>query len=200
MSYLKFENLSKFPEISHFVSTRKTKKIPFKNFALVNQVHGNEVLLVNKKVEDISADAMATNKKDIGLVIRVADCVPILFFDPSKKVVGVAHAGWRGTLKKISSKTLQKMQEEFGSNPKDTVVGIGPCICVKHYEVGEAVLPGARGNFDLRMANKLQLLEEGVLAQNIEIMPYCTYERTDLFYSYRGKKETGRFLVGISIA
>ncbi|OGM32951.1 hypothetical protein A2803_05150 [Candidatus Woesebacteria bacterium RIFCSPHIGHO2_01_FULL_44_21] len=121
------------------------------------------------------------------------------FFDPKNTAIGIAHAGWRGTLKKIAGKTVFKMQKEHGTNPSDLVVGIGPCICVKHYEVDEAVLPGAKGNFDLRMANKIQLVEAGVDEKNIEIMPYCTYERTDLFYSYRAEGATGRIATGILI-
>jgi hypothetical protein len=89
------------------------------------------------------------------------------------------------------------MEKAYGTNPENLFVGIGPCICVKHYEVDEAVLSGAKGHLDLRMANRLQLLEVGVKDINIEIMPYCTFEQTNLFYSHRREGKTGRMAAGI---
>ncbi len=176
-------------------------------FTVAGLVHGNHVVKVSAKTRGRGStspqtvipetDAMITNTPDILLMVPVADCVPILFFDPIKKAIGIAHAGWRGTLKEIAKATVNKLHQEFNCNASDIKVGIGPAICVRHYEVDEAVLPGARGNFDLVAANKIQLLDTGVKPQNIEIMPYCTFERTDLFYSHRAEKSTGRFATGI---
>jgi hypothetical protein len=197
MRILHFDNLSKFPQIKHFVGTRHDKS-NLSDYVTVKQVHGDNVLVVkSSSVGEVKADAMITNQRGIGLVIRVADCVPIMFYDPTKNAIGIAHAGWRGTLKKIVAKTVAKMRDEFETNPEDLVIGIGPSICVKHYEVDEAVLFGAKGHFDLRAANKIQLEKLGV--KNIEIMPYCTYERTDLFYSYRREGKKGMITTGILI-
>lgn len=196
---LYFDNLSKFSKVSHFVETRK-EKADTSDYMSVSQVHGDNVLVIkDRDIKDLEGDAMITDKKGIGLAIRVADCVPILFFDPVRSAIGLAHAGWRGTLKKITSKTIKSMKQYFDTTPKNLIVGIGPCICVKHYEVDEAVLPGAKGHFDLRIANRIQLIEAGVKTKNIEIMPYCTYERTDLFYSYRAEGKTGRIMTGIML-
>lgn len=145
-------------------------------------------------------DALVTSQSGLVLMLPVADCVPILFFDPTNRAVGIAHAGWRGTLKGVVRKTVETLSRKYNTNPKDLLVGIGPAICVKHYEVDEAVLPGAKGNYDLIAANKIQLLEKGVCDKNIEIMPYCTFERTDLFFSHRAEKQTGRFATGIMLS
>jgi len=142
---LYFDNLSKFPQIKHFVGTRDSE-VNLESFVTIRQVHGDKVLVVNKNTKNLEGDAMITNKRGLMLVVKVADCVPIMLFDPVKNAIGIAHAGWRGTLKKIAGKTVFKMKKEFGTDPGNLIIGIGPCICVKHYEVDEVVLPGGQSN------------------------------------------------------
>jgi len=165
---------------------------------------------------------MVTNVPDICLTILVADCVPMLFYDPVKKAIGVCHAGWKGTLKSVALNTVKTMEKAFGSSPRDIMVGIGPGIgpsigpCC--YKVGPEVISqvenvfqtkkgyiineakDGKGYFDLWKANLEQLLHAGIDRKNIEIAERCTCHEPDLFFSYRHQKgDTGRFAAGIML-
>ncbi len=202
--------------------------IAFKNITIAEQTHSGNVAIISEKHRGkghachknavSSADAMVTNRKNICITILVADCVPILFFDPYRKVIGAAHAGWRGTLKFIAANTVNTMVKKFGSLPEDIIVGIGPAIGPCCYKVGPEVLskvkatfnPAARciknecsdgtGYLDLWNLNFRQILNEGILEKNMEIAQICTAHNQENFFSYRGKKgETGRFGIGIEL-
>lgn len=155
------------------------------------------------------ADILFTNNPQVSLFMRFADCVPLLFHDPKKHVVGIAHAGWMGTVKGVAEASIEAMREKYGSKPQDVVVGIGPSIGVDHYEVGEDVASRFRGKFgedsqrilqtrdgkihlDLWTANALQLQKMGV--EQIQISGLCTACHVDDWYSHRAEKgRTGRF-------
>jgi YfiH family protein len=202
--------------------------IAFENLTIAEQTHSGNVAIISEKHRGrghachknavSNADAMVTNLKNICITILVADCVPILFFDPCRKVIGAAHAGWRGTLKFIAASTVKAMVKKFGSLPEDIMVGIGPSIGPCCYQVGPEVLsqvketlnPAASfiknefrdgtGYLDLWNLNFKQLLNEGVLEKNIEIARICSGHNQEQFFSYRGEKgETGRFGVGIEL-
>ena len=148
-------------------------------------------------------DALITNCKGVGLVTQFADCVPLLFFDPVKKVVAAAHAGWRGTVKEIGKKTVDKMDEVFGSDPKDILAAIGPSICQDCYEVDYPVyekfknleyiptekifLEKENGKYmlDLWMANRLILENAGISPENITVTDLCTCCNSNYFHSHR---------------
>jgi len=203
-------------------------QIPIDYFVMCNQVHGSHVEPVTKEHRGkgamykdnalLATDAMVTNIPDTCLFVMGADCVPLLFFDPAKKVIGAAHAGWRGTLKKIAVETILKMIETYGCNPADIEVGIGPSIGECCYTVGSEVIDevlrvfGTTNNFigfenkesvarfDLWYANKYQLMEVGVKEKNIEISGLCTQCNSNDFFSSRaGKGITGRFGAGIML-
>jgi polyphenol oxidase len=118
----------------------------------INQVHGNDVLIIDKSVQDISgisktsADAMITNQYGIAIGILTADCVPILLADPLKKLISVVHAGWRGTVKCIVQKTIETMVKQFGSDKKEIVAAIGPSIGQCCYKVDGVVAREFRNN------------------------------------------------------
>ncbi len=202
--------------------------IPLNQFTLATQVHSGDVKIVSEElrgkgcIDDKGAidatDAMVTNVADICLTILVADCVPMLFFDPLTKAIGAAHAGWRGTLKFVGLNTVRTMEKAFGSLPKDIIVGIGPSIGPCCYEVGPEVISqveeglhtrkeyisnesaDGRGYLDLWKANLKQLLHAGIQRENIEMAMRCTCHNPDLFFSYRHQGgNTGRFSVGITI-
>lgn len=155
------------------------------------------------------ADAIVTNRPEITLFMRFADCVPIFFFDPVQRVIGIAHAGWQGTVKKIPLETVRTMVKEYQCRPETILAGIGPSICREHYPVGENVINAAKmafpeqwdevlfrenGNvhFDLWKANQLSLSEAGVT--QIETAGICTHCHLEDWYSHRGEKgRTGRF-------
>jgi YfiH family protein len=157
----------------------------------------------------VQADILITDRPEVTLYMRFADCVPILLYDPRRHVVGLVHAGWLGTVRQAVSAALQTMQAEYGTIPADILAGIGPSIGVHHYEVGkdvvdqvqsvfgldaQSLLPEYNGkvHFDLWSANRL-LLERGRV-RSIEISEICTACHPEDWYSHRGEKgRTGRF-------
>lgn len=157
----------------------------------------------------VKADILFTDNPAVSLFMRFADCVPLLFHDPKRHVIGIAHAGWMGTVKGVAEVSVKAMQEKYGSNPEDIIAGIGPSIGADHYEVGEEVAAQFRekhgdesGKFletrdgriylDLWTANALQLQKSGV--EQIQISGLCTACHLDDWYSHRAEKgRTGRF-------
>ncbi|MGE5223816.1 MAG: peptidoglycan editing factor PgeF [Omnitrophica WOR_2 bacterium] len=155
------------------------------------------------------ADAILTNRPGIPLFMRFADCVPILLYDPVRRVIGIVHAGWIGTVHKVLKASIEAMENHFGSRPPDLIGAIGPSIAPHHYEVGSevveqvgqafkadarALLRNHNGGvqFDLWAANRLILEQAGV--QQIEIAGICTVCHLDDWYSHRGEHgKTGRF-------
>lgn len=105
-----------------------------------NQMHSDKIEIVSFKDEKFdNIDGLITNKQNIYLSLRFADCTPILFFDPKEKVVGNIHSGWRGTVQKIGKKGLEKLIKNYGSKPENIICCLGPCIGKCHFEVGEDV-------------------------------------------------------------
>jgi YfiH family protein len=160
------------------------------------------------------ADALVTDRPEVTLFLRFADCVPILLYDPRRKAAALVHAGWKGTLLKIPAHTVRVMAERYGCRPGDILAGIGPSIGPCHYEVGPEVAAATRQAFpaadelllpvngslhlDLWAANARALREAGVA--QIEISQMCTACRPDEFFSHRANgAKTGRFgaLIGL---
>ena len=196
------------------------------SLVMAKQTHGSNVAVVREEDRGKGAfdfesaldgvDGMITNVPNVCLVVKTADCVPILLFDPARKVIGAVHAGWKGTVSKIAQEGVEKMVEVFGSDPKNILAGIGPSIGPCCYEVGSDVSQNVkiafpdvqdqlliqRENsvyFDLWMAGRIQLEKCGVTPKNIETMDVCTSCRSDLFYSVRKDGTTGRFWTGICL-
>lgn len=186
----------------------------------VNQVHGENIVTVDDlnflEVPTVRADAMITDTPGIAIGVETADCVPVLLFDPVKSAVAAVHAGWRSTVKKIVQKAVHRMHEEFGSEPADLIAAIGPAIGPECYEVDDVVMGPVREAFsfwgevatprgndhwslDLVKANKLELLQIGLVEKNIHALGLCTSCRRDLFYSFRAEGKTGRMLSVIMI-
>ncbi len=220
----------RFDDPSRVLQNRKilaeAVKMPAENFCWAQQVHGHRVALVGEKDrgrgrltwDDAipNADAMITQTPYICLAVTSADCVPLLFYDPVQKAIGAAHSGWRGTVQKIATHTVQALQKYFGSHPRDLLVGIGPCISGAIYEVGSEVETAVREafgteagylipntntgkkHFDLVYANQQQLYALGIPEKNIEVSGFCTYQQADIFFSYRKQGgRTGIFASGI---
>lgn len=184
------------------------------------QVHSADTVFAEaphpKEFEYQKADIILTDKPEVTLFMRFADCVPILVHDPINQVVGVSHAGWMGTVKDVAGATVNSMRERYGSNPSDIIACIGPSIGPDHYEVREDVIQPAKGlfgddshqvlhahgeriHFDLWRANQLLLQRAGV--KNIELAGICTACHTEDWFSHRAEKgKTGRFGALISLA
>lgn len=153
-----------------------------------------------------SVDALITNEKGVTLVTYYADCTPLFFVDLKTKAIGLAHAGWRGTVGRIGEKVIEKMKAEFGTNPADVKSAIGSAISVCCYEVDEPCAENflalddlstsefvfSKGNgkymVDLLEANRQILVASGVKPENITVSDLCTNCNSDLLWSHRATK------------
>jgi YfiH family protein len=179
----------------------------------VFQVHSTIIVKTDRPLAPnevhIKADAILTQHANITLMMRFADCVPILIFDPINRAIGIVHAGWVGTVDKIAGKTVLAMTKNYGTNPNDVIAAIGPSIGPDHYSVGKDVVDRVRScfgitaeqviikrddifYFDLWKANQVLLSEVGV--NKIEVSEICTSCNLKDWYSHRGEHgKTGRF-------
>lgn len=193
-------------------------------FTTCAQVHGSNIAVVDTKLAGAGAfaladtiagtDALITNVKNVPLLLFYADCVPVLLADTKSGAVGLAHAGWRGTVAQIARKTVQAMQTNFGTQAQNIIAAIAPSIGKCCYEVDDFVRDQAQGYeefflpvsakpgkymLDLWGYNKRQLIEAGVLAENIATSGVCTAHNHELFCSYRAEVgKTGR--MGVCLA
>jgi polyphenol oxidase len=176
-------------------------------------VHGTNVVFAEapRPLEKPStqADILFTNRPEVTLFMRFGDCVPLLFHDPRKHVVGMAHAGWLGTVLGVAGRAVKAMQEKYGCRPEDILAGIGPSIGLDHYEVGDEVVMQFQEKYpayvdrivesrngssylDLWTANTLQLNHAGV--EHVEVSRVCTACHLEDWFSHRAEKgKTGRF-------
>ncbi len=182
--------------------------IPVEELWFPRQVHGTDILIVDdieearRNIKENTYDAIITNQKSICIGVSTADCVPILIYDKTNKIIAAVHAGWRGTVGRIASKTIEVMKSRFGSMPHDLYVGIGPSVSLANFEVGDEVVDSFRhagfeehlfeknkdsGKFhiDLWQANADDIISSGVNIQNIEISGLCTIDNSALFFSAR---------------
>lgn len=188
-------------------------------FTTCQQVHGEKIAVVDKSMVGRGAvslsdtvadtDALITDLPDVPLLLFYADCVPVLLTDTKSGCIGLAHAGWRGSVAEIALKTVQKMQEAFCCRPQDMIAAIGPSIGSCCYEVDDFVFDKAQGYhecfkpkkngkyyLDLWQMNKLQLIKSGILKDNIVVAGVCTAHNSELFCSYRAEQGiTGRMSV-----
>ncbi len=183
------------------------------DMVLSDQTHTTNVRVITEedrgkgilKPQDYSdVDGMVTNVPGIVLVTSYADCVPLYFVDPVRKAIGLSHSGWKGTVGHIGQKTVWKMHEVYGSEPKDIVAAIGPSICQSCYEVSDDVAEAFRANFtadeaadilldkgngkyqlDLWKANWYVLTDAGILPEHLSVTDLCTACHPDLLWSHR---------------
>lgn len=198
------------------------------DFVLSHQTHTTNVKVVTaqdkgrgivKELGYTDIDGLVTNEPGIVLSTFYADCVPLFLVDPVKKAIGLSHSGWRGTVEKMGKVTIQKMTQEYGSDPKDIIAAIGPSICVDCYEVSmdvadafreafkeadnleQIVIPKSREKAQLNLweANLAVFLEAGVKKENIILPDICTACNKELLFSHRasnGKRgNLGAFLM-----
>lgn len=186
------------------------------HYIVANQTHSDNIKVITQQetkgweslsdaIED--CDALITDVKGVVLNVLTADCVPILLYDKQKEVVAAVHAGWKGTKAQIVYKTVQKMTEMYGCDPKEIIAGVAPSIGRCCYEVGEDVaehffdIPkgfspvGEKFMLDLPFINQQQLLSAGVQEENIEMSHTCTACNVERFFSYRKEQGcSGRFM------
>lgn len=181
------------------------------HLVLSHQTHTNNVITVTEKdrltgvtkPSFCDVDGMITNASGVALVTQYADCTPLLFCDPKKRVIGNSHAGWRGTAKLIGKVTVDKMVSEFGCNKEDIIAAIGPCICDCCYEVDDPVYnafceinflnlnsiftkkENGRYMLNLVEANRQILIHAGLRPENIDVSDICTCCNAEDLHSHR---------------
>ena len=177
-----------------------------KPIVALNQNHGNKVVCFNNQ-EDVKnkiiGDAIVTTLKNVGISVLTADCAPILFYNPQKKIVGCVHAGWKGALNGIIENTVDKFLE-LDSNTRNLVAAVGPCISHHHYEVGQdfykkfvdqnknnqqffIVLNDKKYLFNIRSYINAKLIRLGI--NNIDHIEMDTFSNEENFFSYRRSKK-----------
>ncbi len=183
------------------------------------QVHSANVVVADGPRNDrphTKGDIILTDDPGVTLLMRFADCVPILLYDPHRRAIGIAHAGWLGTVRRAAEFAVQAMVETFQSNPADIMAGLGPSIGPDHYTVGAEVVEQIEASFgrdasrhlerrngktylDLWSANRALLQEQGVI--QIEVAQICTACHINDWYSHRSEGgKTGRFGAAIAVS
>ena len=187
-----------------------------KNIKIVKENDLGKGIVKNRDYNDV--DGLITNLPGVALVTQYADCVPLVFYDRVKKVVATSHAGWRGTVQEIGKETVLKMAAEFGSNPADVLVGIGPSIGNCCYEVDDPVYnefkklsylnlneiftkkPNGKYMLNLWVANRRILENAGINPQNICVTDLCTCCNSHIFHSHRatgGNRGNGAAIIAL---
>ncbi|MFC4599425.1 peptidoglycan editing factor PgeF [Cohnella hongkongensis] len=196
----------------------------FAAFTCAEQVHGSDVYVVAAKdagrgrtsrdTAIANTDAMITNEPDILLAMFYADCVPLYFHDPVTGAIGLAHAGWKGTVAEIAVRTIEKMRSEYGAKPENMRAAVGPAIGECCYEVDESVVKhvrplldtavgeilkpnekGDRAQLNLKHLNRQLMIKAGIMPSRIEMSSWCTSCHSELLFSHRKEKgATGRMM------
>jgi polyphenol oxidase len=164
------------------------------------QKHTGRVVIIDRDLEPVDADAVLTARRKLAVGVRTADCVPIILYDRRKEIAGAVHAGWRGSVQGIIRNTIIALRENFQSAPEDIIMAIGPAIRGTCYAVGQYVAEAlttitgegsylfeAEGKIcaDLPEANRLQAISEGILPANIWMSDECTHCLPEKYHSYR---------------
>ena len=203
-----YENVYKNYEL--FLDTMNIKP---ENCVCTKQTHTTNVIAVDYNMAGMgltrardfdNVDGLVTNEPGLCLITYFADCVPVYFIDPVNRCIGASHSGWRGTVADITHETVQLMNRTYGAKPEDIHAFIGPSICQDCYEVSEDVIEefvkkygkdnsgkiaykkdNGKYQLDLWKANKIALLEAGVLDENITVTDICTCCNSELLFSHR---------------
>lgn len=174
-----------------------------------HQVHGTELFLTDKPGREQGHDAVITPQAGVMALVTIADCTPILVYDAENKVVAAIHAGWRGTVAGIVTKTLNKMQEVYGTQPEHCYGWVGTCIDECSFEVGTDVSDHFAESFkswdedrqkffvDLKAANADQLRSFGIPDLQMELSPYSTVIHNEDYFSHRLEKGTTGRMVAV---
>jgi YfiH family protein len=195
--------------------------VPRERLLLIKQVHGTEVAVARRGRTDgwprPQADIIVTDDASIAIGVRVADCAPVLLYDPVRHVAGAVHAGWRGAAAGVAPSAVAALEGEFGSQPANLIAAIGPCLGRCCGEVGPEVVDafvsnggdrawftpgdGDRSFLDLERANREQLERAGVPASHIYTSGLCTKTHHERLHSYRAARQhAGRLLAAIRVS
>jgi polyphenol oxidase len=188
--------------------------IDYQDLICAKQAHGKHVEYVTQFNKGCGAldyessfsdtDGFMTDKKNVPIAILTADCLSIFIYDPKRPAIALLHAGWRGTEQNISGEGVRVMQEKFGSEPKDLLIGFGPSIRSCCFEVEKdfksnfsfgLIERDGRTFMDISLINQKQLISHGVEAENIFDPKFCTFSENENFFSFRKEgKAAGRMI------
>ncbi|SFD90637.1 peptidoglycan editing factor PgeF [Spirosoma endophyticum] len=181
-------------------------------FASSHQIHGTEILQTTEPGRFDGYDALITNQAGLLIGVTVADCVPILIYDQANRAVAAIHAGWKGTIGALVTKTLEAMQQQFGTSGAYCYAYIGTCIDECSFAVGpevaeqfapafkQAIADSGKSYVDLKAANRKYLIDFGIPLEQIEVSPFSTVLNNDTYFSHRAEKgQTGRMLAVIGL-
>ena len=199
--------------MENFRRIARTIGVRCEDMVLSRQTHTTNVRIVTeedrgkgimRERDYTDVDGLVTNVPGICLVTSYADCVPLFFYDPVRKVIGLSHSGWRGTVGKIGRRTIDTMADNFGSDPSDILAAVGPSVCMDCYEVSADVITKFKENFgeetwtdifyekpngkyqlDLWKANEHILLGSGIREEHIAVTNLCTHCNSRILYSHR---------------
>ncbi|MBM6991788.1 MAG: peptidoglycan editing factor PgeF [Prevotella sp.] len=190
---------------------------------LPHQVHGTECRLIDDDLMALSpeqraaalegVDCVLTTCRRLCIGVSTADCIPVLLYDPARHAAAALHAGWRGTMQRITEKAVDAMCHHFGTSPKDLLAVIGPGISLHNFEVGQEVYDAFasaghdmehiacrldKWHIDLPLSNRMQLVHAGLLSEQITMSDICTYDAVDDYFSARRLGvDSGRIYTGI---
>lgn len=196
--------------IKNIINFFQLQKIPVKKIILLDQIHSANVVFYSKRSENLierisDCDGVITEEPLTALVVLTADCQPVIFVDKKKGLIGISHQGWRGLIKKLPQKMIEKMKN-VGSNEKNIIIAQGPTIGSCCYEIDDdryysfleefdgysdkifIFLKGKR-HLNLSYLTYLQILEKGVTKSNIDFFPFCTSCQKKTFFSFRREKK-----------
>ena len=200
--------LDALPWLVHGFGTRHSD-IPamFSNLATLKQIHSAECISACGRAGQLGrADGLLESTPGAVIAVKTADCIPILLADGRNRAAAAAHAGWRGTVAHVVARAIESMRREFGTEPADLHVAIGPGIGKCCYEVGPEVAAQfgetGRTNIDLAQANRRQVMDCGVPPGRIDVAGMCTQCLAGDFHSYRRDREqAGRLysFIGVTV-
>jgi YfiH family protein len=188
------------PPLSDELALTLLDSFSLQRLLVMQQNHTSNVACYPSSSGYSHLDAVMTDQKKVGLLVRHADCQAAFFYDPKKNVIAAVHAGFRGQVLKVYTQTLHKLKKKYGCCAKDLLVAISPSLGFDHAEFKnfKSEFPPSLhkyehdGFMDLKTMAFEELIHEGVQPQNIDIDPRCTYGQDQLFYSYRKNKTTSR--------
>lgn len=225
--FLEAKSLAPYQDLVHGFTTRSVgddyahvarhTRIPEARIITLKQIHSSQLQVISEKSlpgrNQLEGDALVTQDTKIIIAVRTADCVPILLYHESPRLVAALHGGWRGLIGDVIAVGMEALKG-FGADAQHVRAVIGPAICSQCYEVGPEVHQefaweidgslvscgkGDRGYLDLKGAARFLLMKEGILSANIEIFSQCTRCDRAHFYSYRGGDHDGRQLSFIGL-
>lgn len=197
-------------------------EIPLDSCVFCEQIHGSKIAVVDSSMagrgvfsidgEIRGVDGLVTSTKEICLIVRTADCLPIVLYDPERSVLGVLHVGWRGTLGQIAGSAIDFFKSNYNSKPQNIFVGVGPSIGPDDYRVRSDVadrfiragvdeknlvrVSPNQWKLNLLAINVNQMRKRRVPEENIGLAGISTFSSNETFFSYRKSRPTGHFVTG----